>query len=109
MEQKKGRGGYRPGAGRPKGSKTKNKVDVLLDAIQTGGYTGTDAKLYLEDLLSSPTIDRKTKIKIAGILLPYQYQRKEENNKKDERAERAERAAQGKFAPGKPPIKTIRD
>jgi len=146
------RGGFRPGAGRKKGSGKKTEVkslpllakaeeiaafysglmekarsgqkmtpddrkqlNVLLQdmtLIHGGGEVAPaeqadetkDAKEYLEKLLVS-NIDKKTKIQVANILLPFQHPRLGEGKgKKEDKEDRAKRAAGGKFAAGKPPI-----
>jgi len=64
-----------------------------------------DAKDFLEKLLIAPDskVDRKTKIQIANILLPFQHARKGEGTgKKDEQADRAAAAGKGKFAASAP-------
>jgi hypothetical protein len=68
-----------------------------------------DAKEYLEKLLMSTAIDKKTKIQVANILLPFQHPRiAEGKGKKDEKADKAKQAAGGKFAPGRPPIALVK-
>ena len=150
------RGGYRPGAGRKKGSGKKAEVKSLpllakaeeiaafyaglmekarsgqkitpddrkqLNALLQdmtlihGGVEVApteqsdetkDAKEYLEKLLVS-NIDKKTKIQVANILLPFQHPRLGEGNgKKEDKEDRAKRAAAGKFAAGKPPIALVK-
>ena len=68
-----------------------------------------DAKEYLEKLLVSSAIDKKTKIQVANILLPFQHPRLGEGKgKKEDKEDRAKRASQGKFAAGKPPIALVK-
>lgn len=68
-----------------------------------------DAKEYLEKLLMNPKVDRKTKIQISNILLPYQHPRMGEGKgKKQAREDRARQAGAGKFTPGKPPLKVVK-
>jgi len=69
-------------------------------------YDNPDAKDFLEKLLIAPDskVDRKTKIQIANILLPFQHARKGEGTgKKVEQADRAAVAGKGKFAASAPP------
>ena len=151
------RGGFRPGAGRKKGSGKKAEVKSLpllakaeeiaafyaglmekarsgqkitpddrkqLNALLQdmtlihGGVEVApteqsdetkDAKEYLEKLLVSSAIDKKTKIQVANILLPFQHPRLGEGKgKKEDKEDRAKRAAAGKFAAGKPPIALVK-
>ena len=150
------RGGFRPGAGRKKGSGKKAEVKSLpllakaeeiaafyaglmekarsgqkitpddrkqlnallqdMTLIHGGGDVAPvteadetkDAKEYLEKLLVS-NIDKKTKIQVANILLPFQHPRiGEGKGKKEDKEDRAKRAAAGKFAAGKPPIALVK-
>lgn len=150
------RGGFRPGAGRKKGSGKKAEVKSLpllakaeeiaafyaglmekarsgqkmtpddrkqLNALLqdmtlihgglevapvTEADATKDAKEYLEKLLVS-NIDKKTKIQVANILLPFQHPRLGEGKgKKEDKEDRAKRAAAGKFAAGKPPISLVK-
>jgi len=150
------RGGFRPGAGRKKGSGKKAEVKSLpllakaeeIAAFYSGlmekaraGQKMTaddrkqlnallqdmtlihgglevapvteadetkDAKEYLEKLLVS-NIDKKTKIQVANILLPFQHPRLGEGKgKKEDKEDRAKRAAGGKFAAGKPPLALVK-
>ena len=154
-----GRGGFRPGAGRKKGTKKEVKTDVKslpllakaeefavfyaglmekarsgkkmteddrqqmnalameMARIHSGGEVAPvteadetrDAKEYLEKLLMMNGLDKKTKIQVANILLPFQHQRiGEGKGKKEEKDERAKRAGAGRFAPGKPPIALVK-
>ena len=151
------RGGFRPGAGRKKGSGKKAEVKSLpllakaeeiaafyaglmekarsgqkitpddrkqlnallqdMTLIHGGGDVAPvteadetkDAKEYLEKLLVSSAIDKKTKIQVANILLPFQHPRLGEGKgKKEGKEDRAKRASQGKFAAGKPPISLVK-
>ena len=97
----------------------KKMMDKLLDDIKssnqaddTGNIPQTsdpDAKKWLEELLISPGVDRKTKIQVASILLPYQHPRKGEagTGKKEEQADRAKVAGAGRFAPSKVPLSLV--
>lgn len=102
------RGGYRPGAGRPKGSKnkakkekkdSKNKV-VLLDDLTPLEYvlkTINDA---------NASNDRKDRLAIAA--LPFCHERVDgKKGKKEKKTERAKRAGHGKFKSGKAPVKIL--
>ena len=85
-------------------------AELNEDKTEGKGQKGEpDAKQYLESLLVSPDIDRKTKIQIANILLPYQHSRQAEGKgKKEDKADKAKAASSGKFAPGKAPIKLVK-
>lgn len=84
-------------------------ADVKED-VNVEGYNPEDAKSkdYLERLLADPNIDQETKIRIANILLPYQYPRLSEGyGKKEEKNERAKTAGAGRFRASAPPLKLV--
>ena len=100
------RGGYRPGAGRPPGAKNKKTKNDGKFKIEDINLDDPDAKVFLENLLMAPEseVDRKTKIQICNILLPFQHPRKGEGQgKKADLADRAQKAGSGRFSPSKPP------
>ena len=83
----------------------------VKEDVQVEGHNPEDAKSkdYLERLLADPNIDQETKIRIANILLPYQYPRLSDGiGKKDEKQDRAKTAGQGKFKASAPPLKLVR-
>ena len=65
---------------------------------------------YMLKVMNDPQAEKERRDRMAQAAAPYIHARAGEGvGKKDEKAERAERAAQGKFAPGKPPeLKVIR-
>lgn len=86
----KGRsGGARAGAGR------KPKQPAV-----TGG---TDAKVFLEQVIAGLIEASPAQIRAAQALLPFQHQRLGEGGKKDEKADKAKKAATGRFASATPP------
>ena len=103
------RGGFRIGSGRPPGQKNKKGTTKSNDGkfkIEDINLDDPDAKVFLENLLMAPEseVDRKTKIQICNILLPFQHPRKGEGQgKKADLADRAQKAGSGRFSPSKPP------
>ena len=65
---------------------------------------------YMLKVMNDPQAEKERRDRMAQAAAPYIHARAGEGvGKKDEKAESAERAAQGKFAPGKPPeLKVIR-
>ena len=153
------RGGFRPGAGRKKGTGKKQKTDAkslpllakaeefavfyagLMEKARSGkkmteddrqqmnalamemarihgggevvpvaeADETKDAKEYLEKLLAMNGLDKKTKIQVANILLPFQHPRLGEGKgKKHEKDEKAKAAGAGKFKPSAPPLKLVK-
>ncbi len=79
----------------------------VKEDVNVEGYNPADAKSrdYLERLLADPGTDQETKIRIANILLPYQYPRLSDGiGKKDEKEDRARIAGEGRFKSSAPPI-----
>ena len=64
---------------------------------------------YMLKVMNDPQAEKERRDRMAQAAAPYIHARAGEGvGKKDEKAERAERAAQGKFAPGKPPLKIVK-
>ena len=78
------------------------KVEAIIEEL-----TPLD---YMLKVMNDPQAEKERRDRMAQAAAPYIHARAGEGvGKKDEKAERAERAAQGKFAPGKPPeLKVIR-
>ena len=100
------KGGYRPGAGRPKGSKSKSKMagikaDTPLEILSP--------LEFLLQVMRDDNQDTNTRLRAASLAAPYLHPRAGDGpGKKEDAKERAKRAASGIFAPGKPPIKLIK-
>ena len=64
-----------------------------------------DSKAYLEGLLAAPDeqVDRKTKILVANILLPFQHARASVKGVKGDKQDKAKGAASGRFRASEPP------
>ncbi len=115
------RGGYRPGAGRPKGAKG-NKVsgsveksrgekptlpaDVAAEAAAEN-LTPLD---YMLKVMNDATIkDDVRRDRMAIAACPFIHARPSEGNgKKQDKGERAKAAGLGKFAPSAPPLKLVK-
>lgn len=105
------RGGYRPGAGRPKGSctdKTKRKVPLLPKATreivvaalkEAAPDLGTPLG-YMLAVMTDPAADDARRDKMAIAAAPFVHPRMADNRlgKRDGEKEAASRAGGGKFA-----------
>jgi len=95
-----GSGGYRPGAGRPKGAKNqekfKNKNESPLQ--------------FMLRIMNDPNIYMDLRARMAIAAAPFVHARKgvESMGKKEEQDERAKKAGAGRFKPASPPIKLIK-
>lgn len=116
------RGGYRPGAGRPKGSGTKAKkaeakaLPAPADQPKAA-RTETTVELliplpedaepldYLLHVMRDRGVEPERRDRAAIAALPYVHARKAPANKKDEAAERARQAHTGRFSAPPPPSK----
>jgi hypothetical protein len=103
------RGGARPGAGRPKGTrKSKSKVAATERAL-TQGKTETktfaDALEFAMATINDPTADLDGKIRLAIAAMPFQHPKIADvkASKKDAQHQAAKEASKGKFAPAAPP------
>ena len=101
------KGGYRPGAGRPRGSKNKKRTETISDIFAAAMAEDMTPLEYMLKVMNDPKcpVDRRDRMPISAA--PFCHTRKGEGGLKDERAERAARAASGKYAPGAPPLKVI--
>ncbi len=115
------RGGYRPGAGRPKGAKS-NKTsgkarnprgeeppfppDVAAKAAAEN-LTPLD---YMLKVMNDTTEEDKTRRdRMAIAACPFIHARPSEGKgKKQDKGERAKAAGLGKFAPSAPPLKLVK-
>ena len=115
------RGGYRPGAGRPKGAKNKPKTAkrlpkndpktaILSDpetpdeekkAIVSGEKTPLE---YMLEIMNDDSADTDRRDKMAGMAAPYVHARAGTGpGKKQEKQDRARSAGKGRFSPTAPP------
>ncbi len=101
---KMARGGYRPGAGRPKGSKAKSKTAIIKGDAYSGCLTPLE---FLLKVMRDDALDIDIRVRAASLALPYCHTRKGEVSGRDDVKARAEKAATGKFGPGKPPLKIV--
>jgi hypothetical protein len=109
------RGGYRPGAGRKKGSKTKAGVDKRnSDGIPPGVKDAAKAEnldplTYMLKVMNDPTADSERRDRLAIAAAPFVHARKGEGKgKKDEREEKARAAGSGRFGTGTPPVRVVK-
>lgn len=101
------RGGYRPGAGRPKGSTKKAKEEAAQRAAVQPPEVNAGDKTPLEYMLAvmnDPEVDAARRDRMAIAAAPFQHARVGENNKREEKKDAAKEAAAGRFAPSAPPM-----
>lgn len=111
------RGGYRPGAGRPKGSKNvKNRAKKdLKSQILNDPETPEDEKKaikegektplrYMLEVMNNAGADPDRRDKMAIQAAPYVHAKASAGGgKKEEKQNRAKKAGQGRFSPTAPP------
>jgi hypothetical protein len=108
-ESKMARGGYRPGAGRPRGSnKLPAQAGVAVAALTASQRDSLEFATALEFAMSvinnpAETIDARIRMAIAAM--PFQSAKLESigAGKKDAKAEAAKAASSGRFAAPAPP------
>ena len=102
------RGGFRVGAGRPKGSKgktTKSKRTITRAA----GAGNLTPLAYMLQVMNDEGEDPDMRARMAIAAAPYIHSRAGESaGKKQEKADRAKKAGAGKFAQGKAPLQVVR-
>lgn len=97
------RGGYRPGAGRPrkeagKAPVVKDETDAEAPRKSLGGLTPLE---YMLRVMNDPSEDGQRRDKMAIAAAPYVHGKAAEAapGKKEQKQEAAEKVAAGKFAP----------
>lgn len=92
------RGGYRPGAGRPKGAKSKPKDEVYVPPQET-------PLEYMLAVMNDPGADSARRDRMAIAAAPFVHPRKEPvgQGKREAADAAAKRASTGKFASAEPP------
>ena len=97
------RGGYRPGAGRPKGSKD------VAGGIRLAARQQTPLD-YLLGVLNDGAADANRRDRVAIALLPFVHSRVADRpaGKRQEQQEAGIEAARGRFAPAAPPLKLLK-
>ena len=102
------KGGYRPGAGRPKGSRNKTRNETPADIQSAAAYENMTPLEYMLKVMRDPREDADRRLRCAIAAAPYCHARKGESNGKADKANRATIAGAGKFAPLKPPLKLVK-
>lgn len=109
------RGGYRPGAGRKKGSKAKGgpakpkKPGIPADIQAEAEAAEMEPLDYMKKVMRDENADPERRDRMAVAAAPYCHSRKGEGaGKKDEQGARARAAGAGKFAAGKAPLKVVK-
>lgn len=104
------RGGARPGAGRPKGSrapesKETTKTEKALQSAKPGGKRFETALDFAMEMINDPEAPMADRVRLAIAAMPFQHPKLEPRTqgKKDEKAEAAKAAGSGKFKPSAPP------
>ena len=102
------KGGYRVGAGRPKGSRNKTRNETSADIEASAVAENMTPLEYMLKVMRDPreNADRRDRMAIAAC--PFCHVRKGESNGKADKMNRATIAGAGKFAPMKPPLKLVK-
>jgi len=104
------RGGYRPGAGRPKGSKTKCKGAETVTGSRVSANSENLTPLeFMLRIMRDPSEDADRRARMAIAAAPFCHARKGEGSGKTDKAERARVAGSGKFSPSKPPLSLVKN
>lgn len=109
-------GGYRPGAGRPKGAKNKKTVEreagepkVPADIAQEAAENNLDPLTYMLRVMNDKKAKKDRRDRMAIAAAPFVHARATEaKGKKQDREDKAKDAAAGRFASGSPPLKLVK-
>ena len=107
------RGGFRVGAGRPKGSKGKTKKTICTIVQKTepttAGAENQTPLSYMLSVMNDPRADKELRARMAIAAAPYIHARAGESaGKKQDKTDKAKAAGKGKFAQGKAPLTRIK-
>jgi hypothetical protein len=102
------KGGYRPGAGRPKGSRNKTRLETQADIQSAAAFENMTPLDYMLKVMRDQREDAGRRDRMAIAAAPFCHVRKGEGNGKTEKINRATIAGGGKFAPMKPPLKLVK-
>ena len=112
-------GGYRPNAGRPKGSKgvkkkpakkraKKKTPPVPADIAAEAEALNLTPLEYLLQVMNDPDAKDERRDRSAAVAAPFVHTRPGIGNVKDTRKDKAKAAGHGKFASGPPPLKAVK-
>ncbi len=120
-------GGYRPGAGRPKGAKNRKgktrskrqarkpappdqKPETIPEKEADGSGENLTPLEYMVKTMNDPKVDPEIRARLAIAAAPFVHEKKldKKTGKKDENADRAKAAGAGRFAPSAPPLKVVK-
>jgi len=112
------RGGYRPGAGRPPGTKSSKKKtakkthgkkpSIPSDILADAKAEKLDPLEYMLKVMNDPNADPARRDRMAVAAAPFVHPRVAEKGKKSEREDRAKKAGSGRFAPAAPPLRVMK-
>ncbi len=99
------RGGFRTGAGRPKGARQSSKKVVAAEKALKVGRKFATALDFAMDVINDPAADMNDRVRLAVAVLPFQHAKIAEQvpGKKEQKSEKAKEVARGRFAPPSPP------
>jgi hypothetical protein len=103
------RGGYRPGAGRPKGAKKDSKLSKKVGGIPPEVIENAEAENltpleYMLKVMNNPMEPKERRDRMAVSAAPFVHARAgESSGKKAEKEEAAKKAGAGRFAPAAGP------
>lgn len=91
------RGGYRPGAGRPKKSGGQSKASLVAEANREARKSGMSPLEYMLSVMNDPAENPDRRDKMAIAAAPYVHAKAdaETKGKKEQRQANAEQAASG--------------
>ncbi len=105
------KGGYRAGAGRPKGAKTKVQLGKPEKSnVQNDGLGNLDPLAFMLKIMNDPNEDADRRARMAIAAAPFVHSRPtEDKGKKQDQENKARVAGSGKFRASAPPqIKLVK-
>jgi hypothetical protein len=105
------RGGYRTGAGRPKGSRSKSKAktETMGDIKAAAASENLTPLEFMLKIMRDPQEDENRRARMAIAAAPFCHARKGDGaGKKEAAAGKAQQAGVGKFAACRPPLQLVK-
>lgn len=100
-------GGYRPGAGRPRGSKNKFRQETGADIAVAAAAEDITPLEYMLRVMRDPREDKDRRARMAIACAPFIHPKAGEGKGKKELASERAKAASEKFAAGRPPLTVL--
>ena len=102
------KGGYRPGAGRPKGSRSKFRVETMCDIEAEAALENLTPLGYMLRIMRDPREDKDRRCRMAIAAAPFCHPKAGEGKSKKADALDRAKVASEKYRAGRPPLSVVK-